>query len=77
MGSKKLCQRFLKTEEKICPTEHLHRYMELIREHHLTGSYGMAVGLYIKDNRIDLEKALSELHDYAIPKIFSDDEAKA
>ena len=24
---------------------------------------------------MDLEKTLSELHDYAIPKIFSDDEA--
>ncbi len=58
MGSKRLCQRFLKTEEQIQVSEGLYRYSQLIREHHLTGCYGIAVGIYIKDHGIDLERAL-------------------
>lgn len=58
MGSKRLCQRFLKTEDQIQVLDNLSRYARLIKEQHLTGCYGIAVGLYVKDHGIDLEKAL-------------------
>lgn len=58
MGSRKLCRRFLKMQEKLQPAASVSRYAELIQEYDLTGSYGMAMGLYIKDHAIDLEQGL-------------------
>ena len=48
-GSKKLCQRLIRMQERIEPRPHLNKYANLIKEKKAYGSYGVAAGLLISD----------------------------
>lgn len=58
-GSRKLCIRFLKAEEKIKPGTKLLYYNEMIQKKQAYGSHGIVFGLFAKEQGIDLQTALT------------------
>lgn len=58
LGSKRLCQRFLKLEARIQPCPALERYAALLREGTCFGCHSIALGLFLRDQGIPAEEAL-------------------
>lgn len=58
MGSKRLCQRFIKVQKRIQKTPCLSRYAELLRQETCFGNHSIAVGLFLRDLGIEPKQAL-------------------
>lgn len=58
MGSKRLCQRFLKVQKRIQSTPCLRCYAELLKQERCFGNHSIAVGLFLRDLCIEPEQAL-------------------
>ena len=58
MGSKRLCQRFIKVQERIQQTPCLTRYAQLLKQGQCFGNHSIAVGLFWRDLGIGPEQGL-------------------
>lgn len=64
-GSIKLCNRFLKLENSLGNYIHLKEYAKSIQIGECLGSYSISVGLFIKDNNMDIKQGL-EMYCYSL-----------
>lgn len=70
-GSEKICNRFFKVLEKVGDFPLLKNYESLIKSGDCRGHHPMAVGIYIKENGIDLKTGLSMFGYSAITAIIT------
>lgn len=74
-ASVKQCARFLKLHTKMDNYPLLEHYSLLIKEKKCVGHYPIAIGLLIKETRVDLQEALS-LYCYSILALMANQAAK-
>jgi urease accessory protein len=64
-GSEKLCARFLKAQEILCDYPSLAAYRLATKQEKCRGHYPVAVGLFMRDLKADMDEAL-ELYCYSL-----------